>query len=100
MTHQTSLFTVIIFILTLSGCSTVATLESDAWSNKVYSGTIEHVKGSCFHFSCIDAPFSFVLDTVLLPVTIPWSIYNVATEKDGNIEVEPPAENMIETKPE
>jgi len=33
-------------------------------------------------------PFSFILDTVLLPVTIPWSIYRVVTEEDENIKMD------------
>ena len=66
--------------LVLSGCLSIATLNDKEINNKVFSGTIAHFDMACAHGNCIDAPFSLVVDVCLLPVTIPWSIYNVSTD--------------------
>lgn len=63
-------------LMTLAGCATMATLEEKESRNKIYSGTIRHVELKCAHASCLDAPFSVFLDTLLLPVTLPWTAYN------------------------
>lgn len=63
-------------LMTLAGCGTLATLEEKENRNKVYSGTIRHVELKCAHATCLDAPFSVLLDTLLLPVTLPWTAYN------------------------
>ncbi len=68
-----------LFVLALlSGCATIGTLSEKETKNKVYSGTIRHVELKCAHGVCIDFPFSFVADTVLLPITIPWTLVNLA----------------------
>ena len=63
-------------LMALAGCATMATLEEKESRNKIYSGTIRHVELKCAHASCLDAPFSVFLDTLLLPVTLPWTAYN------------------------
>ncbi|WP_299268204.1 YceK/YidQ family lipoprotein [uncultured Psychrosphaera sp.] len=69
----------IIILLSISGCVSIGTLGEKEHNNKVFSGTIRHIELACGHGICLDFPFSFVTDAVLLPVTIPWSIYNVST---------------------
>lgn len=70
-----------IMLVVLSGCVSIGTLGEKEYNNKVFSGTIRHIELGCGHGVCVDAPFSLVTDVVLLPVTIPWSIYNVATDR-------------------
>ncbi len=65
----------LLILPTLSQCVSVDSLQN-AEPNKVYAGTRAHIALQCAHGVCIDAPFSFVLDTVLLPVTIPWTAVN------------------------
>lgn len=73
--------------ITLTGCYSMQTLSDQSKKNKVYSGTIEHVEIECRHGACVDAPFSFILDTTLLPLTIPWTILNFVTASpEGNNE--------------
>jgi uncharacterized protein YceK len=69
-----------LFALALSGCATIGTLGEPETRNKVYSGTIRDIQLDCAHGTCLDLPFSLAADTVVLPVTIPWSIYNVSHE--------------------
>jgi uncharacterized protein YceK len=73
----------VIILLSLSGCVSAFTLSEKEHNNKVFSGTIRHFELGCAHAVCIDFPFSLVTDVVLLPVTIPWSIYNVSTDSAG-----------------
>ena len=61
----------------LSGCGTILTLSESETKNKVYSGTIRHLELKCAHAVCLDFPLSLVADTVVLPVTIPWSLINL-----------------------
>jgi len=68
-------------LFAISGCTTIGTLGEEEHNNKVYSGTLRQFELACGHAVCIDFPFSFVADTILLPVTIPWSIYNVSTDR-------------------
>ncbi len=58
-----------------SQCVSVESLQNTE-PNKIYAGTRAHLTLKCAHGVCIDAPFSFVVDTLLLPVTIPWSVVN------------------------
>jgi uncharacterized protein YceK len=77
--------TTALLIAALCGCATAGTLAEHETKNKVFSGTIRHVELKCAHGVCLDFPFSLVADTVLLPVTIPWSIANWArAEPDGS----------------
>ena len=62
----------------LAGCATIGTLSEDETKNKVFSGTIRHGELKCAHATCLDFPFSFVADVILLPITIPWSLVNFA----------------------
>ncbi len=68
------------FFPLLTACGTIATLGEDETRNKIYSGTLRQVELKCAHGTCLDLPFSFVADTVLLPVTIPWTILNANKE--------------------
>jgi len=77
------LLIMIIGLLTIvAGCSTVYTLKDGQNDNKIYSGTIINVRGikgvvsgdghpGYLIFCVPDLPFSFALDTLLLPYTIP-----------------------------
>ena len=69
-----------LFALALSGCATIGTLGEPETRNKVYSGTIRDIQLGCAHGTCLDLPFSLSADTVVLPATIPWSIYNIFHE--------------------
>ncbi|MCL1038241.1 YceK/YidQ family lipoprotein [Shewanella submarina] len=65
-------------LISTFGCTTIDTVTDDKIENKVYSGTAKHIDLGCGHGVCIDAPFSFVLDTILLPATIPVTLYKVS----------------------
>jgi uncharacterized protein YceK len=71
----------VLAMLTLSGCGTIGTLGEPQTRNKVYSGTIRDVELGCAHGTCLDLPFSLVADTVVLPATIPWTLYNASHEE-------------------
>lgn len=73
--------TLILIPMVLMGCTTAITLSEPETKNKVYSGTVRQVDLGCAHGTCLDFPFSLVADTVLLPVTIPWTIVNFANGK-------------------
>jgi len=70
----------------LSSCATIGTLGEPETLNKVYSGTIRDIQLGCAHGTCLDLPFSLVADTVVLPVTIPWSLYNWFHEEPSPVE--------------
>ena len=63
---------------TLSGCGTVGSLVDREQPTKVYAGTRASANN---HGGMLDTPFSLMLDTALLPVTIPWTIANRLFER-------------------
>ena len=67
---------------TLSGCVTIKTLSEDKPCNKIYSGTIGNLTDGWWlgHSLFLDVPFSFVLDTVVLPYAIPKTIINYSLD--------------------
>lgn len=65
----------------LMGCATAITLSEPETRNKVYSGTVRQVDLGCAHGTCLDFPFSLIADTLLLPITIPWTLVNFADGK-------------------
>lgn len=65
----------ILIMLAFSGCTTIDTVSDEKVKNKILSGTARHIELQCAHAVCIDAPFSLVLDVVLLPATIPLTFY-------------------------
>ena len=68
----------------LPGCATLANTFEEEPKNKIYVGVRQDFTGWTFaHGGFIDWPFSLVLDTVLLPYTIPVTIRNYATAEDG-----------------
>ncbi len=83
-------FVVMAYSLSLTiGCATVGTLLELETKNKIYSGTIRHFKIQCNHGACLDFPFSLALDTAILPVTIPVTIFNFTHDMvNGNSETE------------
>lgn len=65
----------------LSGCGTLANTFEEEPKNKIYIGV--RVDIDAFgHGGFLDLPFSLVLDTILLPYTIPKTIANYAGEGD------------------
>ena len=72
-----------------TGCGTIFTLADDAKSdcheNLLYSGTRESATNIHFLF---DTPFSLVADTIVLPYTIPRTIWNYfhRPTSDWNVE--------------
>jgi uncharacterized protein YceK len=62
----------------VSGCGTIITLEEDSSfdcrGNLIYAGTVRSIENR--GHTLLDIPFSFVLDTLVLPYTIPKSIWN------------------------
>ena len=58
----------------VSGCATIGTLAENETKNKIYSGTIRHAELKCAHGVCLDFPFSLLADTLVLPITIPWTL--------------------------
>lgn len=82
---------VLVVALSLSGCATLANTFEDEPKNKVYVGVRQDFTGWTFaHGGLIDWPFSLVLDTILLPYTIPKTIANYAA--DGGMEPVPDGE--------
>jgi|GEM_PF-6177601 len=70
----------------LSGCGTIATAFCDSCGKLApYSGTRMMATG---HSTQIDVPFSLVLDTVLLPLTIPKTIVENIAGLDNEPEVQ------------
>ena len=80
----------------LAGCTTIGTLTEEQTRNKIYSGTIRQVELKCAHATCLDSPFSLSADTVLLPVTIPWTVMNYCCREEANATNREPA---VPTKP-
>lgn len=74
----------LLVLVLLSGCTTIGTLSEDETRNKVYSGTIRQVELGCAHAVCLDFPFSLVADTLLLPITIPWTLVNLTRSSGDN----------------
>lgn len=74
MTRQIKVMVLITLLGLSSGCSTLFYISEDEPPNKIYVGTREILRNP--HRVLLDLPFSFVLDTVLLPYTIPVTIYN------------------------
>ena len=63
-----------------SGCGTLVTLtDNKEWPNQIYAGTRAAANG---HATQIDVPFSLIADTVVLPYTIPRTIYNLSQRDD------------------
>ena len=63
-----------------SGCGTIVTLShNQEWPNQIYAGTRASANG---HVTQIDVPFSLIADTLVLPYTIPRTIYNLS-QQDG-----------------
>ena len=73
-------------ILLLVGCSTIASLVGMNHGPRIYSGVREDVRiidrGGIYEhkmpffviLAVLDFPLSFALDTLLLPLTIPWDL--------------------------
>ena len=66
----------VVGFVSLSGCSTVGTLSDAKTENKIYCGTTELIDHKCIGGACFDFPLSLIADTLLLPVTIPWTLIN------------------------
>lgn len=66
----------IVLLSSVTGCVTVGTLVENKSANKVYSGTARHIQSGCSSIVCVDLPLSFVADTAMLPVTVPWTLAN------------------------
>ncbi|HMV41541.1 MAG TPA: YceK/YidQ family lipoprotein [Leptospiraceae bacterium] len=88
---------ILILILFLNQCATLLSIPS--WYKKntavFYSGTrcdvnllIENDSGKFDPIYLIDLPFSFLLDTVLLPISIPFAL--VMVRHHGEIGFAPP----------
>jgi uncharacterized protein YceK len=67
-----------LLVLNTGGCGTLCTMfdpQCGKW--EPYSGVVASAQG---HATQIDIPFSFVLDTVCLPITIPKYLIERAQE--------------------
>ncbi|MBS0354792.1 MAG: YceK/YidQ family lipoprotein [Proteobacteria bacterium] len=79
-----------------TGCTTLITLSEPETKNKIYSGTVRQADLKCGHGTCFDFPFSLIADTALLPLTIPWTVFNLAgSDTTSNNE----GANMISAPP-
>ena len=68
-------------LLLLAGCGTLANTFEEEPKNKIYVGVRQDFTGWTFaHGGFLDWPYSLVLDTILLPYTIPKTIANYAAE--------------------
>ena len=73
----------VLLALALSGCATLGITFTDEPKNKIYIGVRQDFTGWTFaHGGFVDWPFSLVLDTILLPYTIPRTIWNHATDDE------------------
>ncbi len=64
----------VIVLCCTTGCGTVHTLGNNAtWPNQVYAGMRAAAGG---FLTQLDVPFSLVADTLVLPYTIPRTVYN------------------------
>lgn len=72
----------------LAGCGTLANTFEPEPENKIYVGVRADL-GAVGHGGLLDLPFSFVLDTLLLPYTIPKTIANHAAEGERPEDTEP-----------
>ena len=78
-----------------SGCGTLVTLtDNKEWPNQIYAGTRASANG---HATQIDVPFSLIADTVVLPYTIPRTIYNLSQRND--LQKNNEGEDAAKTKP-
>jgi len=74
----------------LSGCGTLANTFEEEPRNKVYAGVrADLTEWTLLHGGVLDLPFSFVLDTILLPYTIPKTIANHAADDKPEPEPDP-----------
>jgi len=72
---------VIVSSLLLSGCGTIWALSNnEQWPNQIYAGTRASATG---HSTQLDVPFSLIADTLVLPYTIPRTIYNFSRSPDA-----------------
>ena len=68
----------------LSGCATLANTFEDEPKNKIYIGTRQDFTLWTFiHGGIFDWPFSLILDTILLPYTIPVTIAAYARDESA-----------------
>jgi len=66
----------------ISGCVTIKTVSEAKPCNKIYSGTVGNLTDGWWlmHSLFLDVPFSFVLDTLMLPYTVPKTLHNKYSE--------------------
>jgi uncharacterized protein YceK len=65
----------------LGGCGTLCTAAiSECGKLEPYSGTRASAQG---HATQLDLPFSFIADTVLLPITVPKALIEAIQTNDG-----------------
>lgn len=57
--------------------------DNKQWPNQIYAGTRASLYG---HATQLDVPFSLVLDTVVLPYTIPRTTYNMNHKEESSNE--------------
>ena len=79
--------------LLLTGCQTIGSLVEGKQGELIYGGAQRDIRyirqGGAGHveslffviLSLIDLPLSFVLDTVFLPITIPWELFGSDSAK-------------------
>ena len=82
----------------LAGCATIACISVFPEPPQIYGGVRAHIEvaGNDIHgsrlaaiaFTISDFPFSLILDTVLLPLTIPGEIYALAAQHQEGVEPE------------
>jgi len=66
----------------ISGCVSIKTVSEAKPCNKIYSGTVGNLTDGWWlmHSLFLDVPFSFVLDTLMLPYTVPKTLHNEYSE--------------------
>ncbi len=91
-----SIANVAVAVLALAGCGTLANTFEEEPGNRIYVGLRADL-GAIGHGGLLDLPFYFVLDTILLPYTIPKTIANrSAVESVGKPEDMKPADGIGE----
>jgi len=90
-----NIFLLSLLITFLSGCISIKTVSEAKPCNKIYSGTVGNLTNSWWlaHSLFLDVPFSFVLDTLMLPYTIPKTMHNKLSDNSECKKIDKAPEN-------
>ena len=95
LANRVSLVCFALSLLATTGCGTMVSLRTNQpYPNVIYGGTYLALHG---HGTFLDAPFSALADTIVLPYTVPKAIHNCNHPENRPLRYEPP---LPATQPE